>query len=70
MADKKDVLLVPNAALRWQPTREQIAPDVRMPTPTQGKETLAHRPEASNQGFVWVKSDDGYVALSSRFKPA
>ncbi len=27
--DEKDVLLVPNAALRWQPKPEQIAPDVR-----------------------------------------
>ncbi len=26
--DEKDVLLVPNAALRWQPKPEQIAPDV------------------------------------------
>ena len=29
VADKKDALLVPNAALRWQPTREQIAPELR-----------------------------------------
>ncbi len=27
--DEKDVLLVPNAALRWQPKPEQIAPDAR-----------------------------------------
>jgi HlyD family secretion protein len=62
VADKKDALLVPNAALRWQPSREQIAPDLRdvfyqlkgkkrSPTDT---ETVAH-------GFVWVQGDDGYV---------
>src|SRR5208283_872004 len=27
--DKKNALLVPNAALRWQPSQKQIAPEVR-----------------------------------------
>ena len=29
VADKADALLVPNAALRWQPVADQIAPDIR-----------------------------------------
>jgi HlyD family secretion protein len=62
VADKKDVLLVPNAALRWQPSRQQIAPEVRdayyslkskkrSPTDTDGAE----------HGFVWVPAEDNFV---------
>jgi HlyD family secretion protein len=62
VADKKDALLVPNAALRWQPSRQQIAPDIRdaylalrakKPSPTDV--------EAQAQGFVWVKGENGFV---------
>ena len=62
VADKKDVLLVPNAALRWQPTREQIAPELRDAYyRLKGKKRSPTDTEAANQGIVWVTSDDGYV---------
>jgi HlyD family secretion protein len=62
IADKKDVLLVPNAALRWHPTTEQIAPDIR---DTYRRETKKKRspsdPEEQGRGFVWFQEDDGHV---------
>jgi HlyD family secretion protein len=62
VADKKDVLLVPNAALRWQPTRQQIAPEVRE-TYYQLKQKKPSTAEGDilDHGFVWVQGDDGYV---------
>ncbi len=52
VADLKDVLLVPNAALRWQPAREQIAPDQRDSLlPAQRQKTLAHRPRIPGPGL-------------------
>lgn len=62
VADKKDTLLVPNAALRWQPSKQQIAPDARdsyfalrgkKPAPTEG--------DTQPAGFLWVKGEDGFV---------
>jgi HlyD family secretion protein len=62
VADKKNALLVPNAALRWQPTREQIAPDIRDSySKLRGKKRSPTDTEGLDQGFVWLKGDDGYV---------
>jgi RND family efflux transporter MFP subunit len=62
VADKKDALLVPNAALRWQPARDQIAPDTRDAYyKTKGKKRSPTDTEASNRGIVWTQGDDGYV---------
>jgi HlyD family secretion protein len=61
VADKKNALLVPNSALRWQPTREQIAPDQR-DTYVQAKgKKRSSTDEAQDHGFVWTKGDDGFV---------
>jgi HlyD family secretion protein len=61
VADKKDVLVVPNAALRWQPAREQIAPSLRDEyLRRRGKKSTPAEPETS-RGFVWVPDEDGYV---------
>jgi HlyD family secretion protein len=62
VADKEDALLVPNAALRWQPQKQQIAPDVADTYfALRGKKRTPNDPEAQDQGFVWVKDQDGYV---------
>jgi HlyD family secretion protein len=60
--DKKDALLVPNAALRWQPTKQQIDPDVREAYfELRGKKTSPTDPDTQGQAFVWAKGDNGYV---------
>jgi len=60
--NKENALLVPNAALRWQPTKLQIAPEQRdsyaamkskKPSPTDA--------DAQNQGVIWVEGADGFV---------
>jgi len=62
VADKKDVLLVPNAALRWQPTADQIAPDLRDAYyKLKGKKRSPTDTDTANHGFVWVTSPDGHV---------
>jgi HlyD family secretion protein len=62
VADKKDALLVPNAALRWQPSRAQIAPDMRDSyAALRGKKRSPTDSESQDQGFVWVRGEDGYV---------
>jgi HlyD family secretion protein len=60
--DKKDALLVPNAALRWQPAKEQIAPDVRSAYfKLKNKKHAATDADAQDRGLVWTQGDDGYV---------
>ena len=59
---KKDALLVPNSALRWQPTRNQIRPDLRDGYfQLKGKKRAPTDTDAASRGFVWVKGDDGFV---------
>jgi HlyD family secretion protein len=62
VGEKDNALLVPNAALRWQPARDQIAPDVREAyARIRGKKRAANDPGALDRGIVWVKGDDGFV---------
>src|SRR5271157_3455044 len=62
VADKKDALLVPNAALRWQPAADQIAPDLRDTyNRLKGKKRSPTDTDTMNHGFVWVTSDDGHL---------
>jgi HlyD family secretion protein len=62
VADKKDVLLVPNSALRWQPSREQVAPDQRATyAQLKGKKRSASDTEGLENAFVWVKGEEGQV---------
>jgi hypothetical protein len=62
VADKKDALLVPNSALRWQPAEEQIAPEVRDAYhKMRGKKRSPTDTEASSRGVVWVQGEDGHV---------
>jgi HlyD family secretion protein len=60
VAKKKNVLLVPNAALRWQPAPQQIAPDVRDAyNQLRGKKRSPT--DETSESFVWVKGEDGFV---------
>ena len=60
VAVKENALMVPNAALRWQPARNQIAPDVAEAySRLRGQKRAPNEPE--DHGVVWVKGDDGYV---------
>jgi HlyD family secretion protein len=61
IADKKNALLVPNAALRWQPTRDQIAPEQRDSYFQLKGKKRSPTDEAQEKGFVWTKGDDGFV---------
>ena len=62
VADKEDVLLIPNAALRWQPTAEQIVPDQREAYfRTRGKKRSPTDADATNRGFVWMLTKSGQV---------
>jgi HlyD family secretion protein len=62
IADKPNVLLVPNTALRWQPTKDQVAPDMlakyyqiknRKRGPTDA--------DAEDRGLIWTQGADGFV---------
>jgi HlyD family secretion protein len=68
IADKKNALLVPNAALRYQPARDQIAPDVRDTYfQLKGKKRSPTDGESLDHGFVWVRGEDGllrYIELN------
>jgi len=62
VANKSNVLLVPNAALRWQPNKEQIAPDERDAYyRLKGKKHGPTDPEAQDRAVVWTLGDDGFV---------
>jgi HlyD family secretion protein len=69
-ARRKDVLLVPNAALRWKPSPQQSAPDARQepvdlarhPSPTTRTDASAKGPgtRPRNRATVWVR-DGAFV---------
>jgi len=62
IADKKNILLVPNAALRWQPAVAQIAPDQRQAyAKLTSKKRAPSDSDAADHGFLWVQGDDGLV---------
>ncbi|MBF0523531.1 MAG: efflux RND transporter periplasmic adaptor subunit, partial [Deltaproteobacteria bacterium] len=64
LSRRQDVLLIPNAALRWEPKPDQIAPDSRK----KSKPDKASRPgaaaqksqEEQNRGVLWTV-DDAFV---------
>ncbi len=62
LADKKDALLVPNAALRWQPLKQQIAPDLRDSYyALKAKKPASADGDNQEHGFVWLDGKDGFV---------
>ena len=62
VADKENALLVPNAALRWQPAKQQIDPDQRDKYfEMKNKKRSPTDADAQDQGFLWVQGVDGFV---------
>ncbi len=63
---RHDVLLVPNAALRWQPLPAQIAPDIRkeylrsLQAKAAGLTGPGADKDGAHRGTVWVQ-DEGFV---------
>ena len=63
---RKGVLLVPNAALRWQPQRAKHRPRgarrlrarATQPVPAQGESAPAAASSQSARGFLWVRQGD------------
>jgi HlyD family secretion protein len=66
VARSNNVLLVPNAALRWKPQPQQIAPDLHEARDHQRKKNMGPEKGAveakamANRGTVWVE-DGGFV---------
>jgi HlyD family secretion protein len=62
VGERKNVLLVPNAALRWVPLTDQIVPEFRTVkkkgkgtgSPSQGKSPATANKEKQARGVVWV----------------
>jgi len=59
VGERDNVLLVPNAALRWIPLTDQIAPEYRNTKKGKGRATQGNPPDAASQeeqagGVVWV----------------
>jgi HlyD family secretion protein len=62
VGERDNALLVPNAALRWQPPRNQIAPEQREAyKKLSGKKRSATDAEAQDHGLVWLKGEDGFL---------
>ncbi len=62
VGERDNALVVPNAALRWQPSKERIAPEQR-----DGYKRLATKKrsgtdvEAQDHGLIWIKGEDGFL---------
>jgi HlyD family secretion protein len=60
--NKENALLVPTAALRWQPARQQIAPDQRESYfKLKEKKRSATDAESQDQGILWVRGENGFA---------
>lgn len=59
VAQRKNVLTVPNAALRWKPSPERVAPDVRLATKERGADGETAGPTgrsaARTHGTIWLQ---------------
>jgi HlyD family secretion protein len=59
---KENALTVPNAALRWQPARNQIEAELRDTyARLRAQKRAPNEPETQDRGIVWVKGDNGFV---------
>ncbi len=62
IGDKPNALLVPNAALRWQPPSRLIVPEQRETyARLKNKKKSATDVEGQDRGLVWVKAENGLV---------
>ena len=59
VSNRSNVLLVPNAALRWNPKAVDIAPEFRAPTTKENGTAPAEKTsQSTGHGRVWVKAGD------------
>jgi HlyD family secretion protein len=62
VGEREHALMVPNSALRWQPAKNQIAPDVREAYyKMRNKKRSPNEVEPQDRGVVWIKGDDNLV---------
>jgi len=61
VARRSEVLLVPNQALRWLPTRSQITPAARAQFPAPTDKAAEAAPVEVAEPTVWVVAQDGLV---------
>jgi HlyD family secretion protein len=61
VARRSDVLLVPNQALRWRPTPEQITPAARSSVFDQSQDRKEDEKIKVESPTVWVLAEDGLV---------
>jgi HlyD family secretion protein len=75
VAEKKNVLLVPNAALRWTPLPNQIAPEFRAPPKKKegrrdgAQKTASKRKRNQATGTLWVMQSNYVKPLKIRLGP-
>jgi HlyD family secretion protein len=62
--DKANARLVPNGALRWQPTPDEMTPEMRDAfTKARGKKRAISDPDQTEHGFVWLQGPDGMLSF-------
>jgi HlyD family secretion protein len=62
VAKKDNVLMVPNAALRWNPSPRQIAPDQREAyNKMKSKKRSPTDVDSQDRGLIWVEDADGHA---------
>jgi HlyD family secretion protein len=62
VGERDNALLVPNAALRWQPSKDRIAPEQRERyKQLAGKKRSGTDVEGLDHGLVWTKGEDGFL---------
>lgn len=70
--ERKNVLLVPNAALRYEPRSEQIAPsqsDTSEPPAKKNRRDADDQGSAPDRGTVWVRQGDLLSPISVQLGP-
>jgi len=65
VSDNNNVLLVPNAALRWTPNTQEVAPEFRT-----ASETAPETNQTSSDGVVWVQEGSYVRPISVRLGPS
>jgi HlyD family secretion protein len=62
VGERDNALAVPNAALRWQPPRDRIAPEQRDSYKRlAAKKRSSTDVETQDHGLVWTKGEDGFL---------
>jgi len=65
VSNNSNVLLVPNAALRWTPNTQEVAPEFRT-----ASETAPEANQASSDGIVWVQQGSFVRPINVKLGPS